>query len=305
MTAIEKHGALHVNGPKLTDEHGEAVRLYGVSTHGLAWRPEWVSKETFKYLRDSWHTNTVRLALYTHEYHGYCTDGDKAELMKLICKGIDIAVSLGLYLIIDWHVLGEFSPLIYADDAVKFFDDLSEHYGSCPNILYEICNEPNGPCEWGHIKEYASRVIPVIRKNSPDAVIIVGTPEWSQCCHHALADPLEYDNIMYAFHFYAATHFAPLVKRLRSCLEAGLPVFISECSITEASGHGEIHSDSAAEWFSLIDEYGLSYICWSLSASPESSALIRAGCKKQSGWSDDELKETGIFFRDRFLSEKD
>lgn len=301
MTAIEKHGALHVEGAQLVGEQGEPVRLCGVSTHGLAWRPEPVCRETFAYLKSSWHINTVRLALYTHEYHGYCTDGDKAELTELVRKGTDLAISLGIYVIIDWHVLGEFSPLIYADEAEAFFGKITAHYGNCPNILYEICNEPNGTCEWKDIKEYAARVIPVIRKNAPDAVVIVGTPEWSQRCEQALAEPLDFDNIMYAFHFYASTHFARLRDRLRSCLEGGLPVFVTECSITEASGHGDIDLSSAADWFSLLDEFGLSYICWNLSASPEASALIKTGCKKLSGWSDDELKETGLWFRSRFL----
>lgn len=304
MDHVGKHGALKVIGSKLFDKDGNNVRLYGMSTHGLAWRPEFVCEETFRALRDDWNTNTVRLALYTHEYHGYCTDGSKPELMQLIIKGIELAVSLGMYVIVDWHVLGEFSPLVYAKEAEIFFDEISSRYGSTPNIIYEICNEPNGTADWGEIKEYADRVIPVIRKNAPDAVILVGTPEWSQHCDQALADPLDFENIMYTFHFYAATHFEPLRERLRKCLDAGLPVFISECSITEASGHGDIDYVSAREWFSLIDKYGLNYMIWSLSSTPETSGVIKHGCKKLSGWQDDDLKKTGIWFRHRFLSEK-
>ena len=119
-----------------------------------------------------------------------------------------------------------------------------------------------------------------------------------------MEDMLDFDNIMYTFHFYAATHFEPLRRRLAACLDAGMPVFISECSITEASGHGKIDLVSAGEWFSLLDEYGLSYVCWSLSSSTENSGVIRHGCKKLSGWNDDELKIAGQWFRNRFLSEK-
>ena len=304
MDHVGKHGALKVSGRKLLDKDGCEVRLYGMSTHGLAWRPEFVCEETFRALRDEWNTNTVRLALYTHEYHGYCTDGDKNELMGLVIKGIELAVSLGMYVIVDWHVLGEMSPLIYADEAEIFFRELSARYGNCPNLIYEICNEPNGRTEWFEIKEYAKRVIPIIRENAPDSVILVGTPEWSQHCDEAFEDMLDYDNIMYTFHFYAATHFDSLRKRLSSCLDAGMPVFISECSITEASGHGDVDYVSTREWFSLIDRYNLSYICWSLSATTESSGIISKGCTKLSDWQDADLKKTGIWFRNRFLSEK-
>ncbi|MBR6873600.1 MAG: glycoside hydrolase family 5 protein [Ruminococcus sp.] len=305
MTAVERYGALRVEGTRLLGEHGEQVRLYGVSTHGLAWRSDVVCREAFEALRDEWHINTVRLALYTHEYHGYCTDGDKEELKALVFKGIDLAVELGLYVIVDWHVLGEFSPLIYADEAVKFFDELSSRYAGCPNLLYEICNEPNGTSDWGEIREYATRVIPVIRRNAPDSVVIVGTPEWSQRCDLAAADPLGFKNLLYAFHFYAATHFDNLRQRLRRSIEAGLPMFISECSITEASGHGDLDFVSARAWFALLDEYHLGYICWSFSASPEESGVIKCGCSKLSGWTDDDLKRTGHWFKHRFLSEEE
>ena len=303
MNPFEKHGALRVNGRDLTDADGNAVKLFGMSTHGLAWRPKYVNEETFRTLRDKWSTNTVRLALYTHEYHGYCTDGDKQELYSLVTKGIDLAVKLGMYVIADWHVLGEFSPLVYADEAEAFFDRLSSEYADVPNLIYEICNEPNGPASWDEIKEYSDRVVPVIRKNSPNSVILVGTPEWSQRCDEALADPLPYENIMYSFHFYAATHFDGLRSRLTKCLDEGLPVFISECSLTEASGHGDIDLVSTREWFSIIDRYGLSYLCWSLSASPESSGIFNYGCTKLSDWEEDDLKKTGIWFKNRFLSE--
>ncbi len=305
MAPIEKHGSLKVNNDRLTDAYGQPVRLYGMSTHGLAWRPEYVCEETFRALRDEWGTNTVRLALYTHEYHGYCTDGDKAVLRGILYKGIDLAVKLGMYVIVDWHVLGEFSPLVYADEAEVLFEELTRRYGSCPNLIYEICNEPNGTAEWHDIKEYSERVIPVIRRNDPEAVVLVGTPEWSQHCDQALAEPLGFDNIMYTFHFYSATHHDRLRSRLINCLDAGLPVFISECSMTEASGHGRTDLESNDSWFKIIDRYGLSYIVWSLSASREESGVIQNGCGKLSGWTDDDLKSTGRWFKDRFLSEND
>lgn len=75
------------------------------------------------------------------------------------------------------------------------------------HVLYEICNEPNSGCSWEDIKTYANEVIPVIRENAPEAVILVGTPTWSQKIEKPQNDPITgYDNIMYTLHFYAATH---------------------------------------------------------------------------------------------------
>lgn len=59
------------------DSSGEKFQLRGMSTHGVAWYPAYVCKETFTALRDEWNTNCVRLAMYTHENLGYCSNGDK------------------------------------------------------------------------------------------------------------------------------------------------------------------------------------------------------------------------------------
>ena len=86
FTPLAVHGALRVQGTKLVDEQGNPVRLTGMSTHGLAWFPQYVSQDTFLTLRDEWKTNCVRLALYTEEYNGYCSGGNKEELKQLADK---------------------------------------------------------------------------------------------------------------------------------------------------------------------------------------------------------------------------
>ena len=65
----------------------KAVQLKGVSTHGIAWFPEYINKQAFKSLRDDWGANAVRLALYTEEYGGYCSGGSKSQLKEKIQEG--------------------------------------------------------------------------------------------------------------------------------------------------------------------------------------------------------------------------
>ena len=177
---------------------------------------------------------------------------------------------------------------------------MSEKYKDKPNVLYEICNEPNGSTQWSEIKEYAENVIPVIRANDKDAIIIVGTPTWSQDADIASEDPIKgEDNIAYTVHFYAATHKDNIRSKVKTAHDNGLCIFISEFSICDASGNGGIDYDSAEEWSDLIDEYNLSYAGWNLSNKNETSSLISPDCKKTSGWTDEELSETGKWLKDR------
>ena len=303
-TPVDNHGKLSISGTDIVDKDGKPYQLKGVSTHGLAWFPDYVNKEAFQTLRDDWGANLIRLAMYTAESGGYCQDGDKTKLKALVDDGVDYATELGMYVIIDWHILHDTNPQDNQDEAVMFFDEMSAKYADYDNVLYEICNEPNGSTTWADIKEYAEAVIPVIRANDKDAIIIVGTPTWSQDVDMAAEDPITgEDNIAYTTHFYAATHKDNIRSKVKTAHEKGLCVFISEFSICDASGNGGIDYDSAEDWFDLIDEYNLSYAGWSLCNKDETSALIDSGCKKTSGWEEDDLSDTGKWLKGQISGE--
>lgn len=304
----DKTVSLTVSGSRLTDGNGNTVMLKGISTHGLSWFPEYVNGDSFRQLHEQWGINCVRLAMYTAEYNGYCT-GDAANrerLKNLIDDGVRYATENNMYVIVDWHILSDGNPNTYLNESKSFFQEMSQKYAGQNNVLYEICNEPNGCTSWAQIKSYANEVIPVIRENDPDAVIIVGTPNWSQYVEDAAADPITgFDNIMYALHFYAATHTDSLRNAMVSAINQGLPVFVSEFGICDASGNGGIDEYQAEQWLSLMDEYGVSHIAWNLSNKNETSAMIRSDCSKTSGWSYEELSDSGKWLYNMLNSDAD
>lgn len=294
---LSLHGALSVDGTDLVDCNGEKIQLYGVSTHGLAWFPQYVNEDAFRTLHDDWGINCIRLALYTEEYGGYCSGGDRESLKNLIKNGISYATAQDMYVIVDWHILHDQDPNVHKEDSIAFFQEISEEYADYTNIIYEICNEPNGYATWESVKSYAEEVIPIIRENDEDAVILVGSPTWSQDIDKAAANPLEFDNIMYTLHFYAATHKDDLRSRLKTCVDGGLPVFISEFGTCDASGNGANDFGQTSAWMELIEEYNLSFFSWNLSNKAESSSLISSSCSKTADWTEDELSESGKWLR--------
>ena len=252
-------GALSVNGTQLVDQNGNPVQLRGISTHGLSWFPNFVDQNAFRQFREEWNVNVMRLAMYTHENGGYCTDGNKENLKNIIYRGVQYATDNDMYVIIDWHVLQEQNPNVYKEEAKKFFSEMSEKYKDYNNVIYEICNEPNGGVGWSEVKSYAEEIIPIIRANDEKAIILVGTPNWSQRVDEAANDPITgYDNIMYTLHFYAATHKDDLRNTMVNAINAGLPVFVSEYGICDASGNGGLDKDSAQKWVDTMNSYGVS-----------------------------------------------
>ena len=267
-------GPLHVEGTTLCDKDGNVVQLRGVSTHGLSWFPQYVNDACFKELHDKWGANVVRLAMYTAEYNGYCVSdtANRKALKKLVKKGVKLAKS--------------------------FFQTMSKEFADYDNVIYELCNEPNGGTDWATIKSYATSVIKTIRANDKDAVIIVGTPTWSQEVDKAAASPIKDDNVMYALHFYADTHRDFLRERAEAVLKMGLPIFVSEFGICDASGNGNLNKDEAKKWMSLLDRYQVSYVAWNLANKNEASSLVASSCNKISGWSRNDLSESGKWLYD-------
>lgn len=288
-------GRLHVKGTKLVDKKGHEVQLSGVSTHGLSWYPQYVNDKCFAQLHDKWGANVVRLAMYTEEYNGYCSGDAKnrSDLKKLIKKGVRLAKKHKMYVIVDWHILSDGNPNSHKKEAKAFFREMSREFKGYNNVIYEICNEPNNGTSWKEIKSYARSVISTIRKNDKKAVIVVGTPTWSQDVDQAAADPIKGDNIMYALHFYAATHKTDLRNKMTAAINKGLPVFVTEYGICDASGNGAIDKKEADRWIQTMDEYGVSYIAWNLSNKQESSSIIKSSCPKVSGFKKSELSDEG------------
>lgn len=300
MNAFKEHGKLKVVGTQLCDEKGAAFQLKGPSTLGLVWYPEYINKGAFETIH-SWGANLIRLAMYTAEEDGYLVGGDQEFTKDLIDKGVKYATELGMYVIIDWHILSDGNPKDNQGEAIKFFKEICAKYKDNGNVLYEICNEPNGEgVTWEVVKEYAEAVIPVIREICPDAIVLVGTPTWSQDVDIAADNRLTgFDNIMYSVHYYAATHKQELRDKASYAIKSGVAVFIDEYSNCDASGNGIIDDEEAHAWAKFVDENKLSYAQWNLSNRDESSAMVKADCTKVSDWSDDDLTNTGLWMKAR------
>ena len=242
---------LKVKGTQLVNDKGKPVRLKGVSTHGLSWFPEYVNQKSFTQMKKKWGINTVRLAMYTAEYNGYCTGDAKNRkaLEKKIDEGVEYATKAGLYVIIDWHILSDGDPKTYEKQSLAFFKKMAAKYKDHTNVIYEICNEPNGGTSWATIKSYAKKVVKAIRAKDKKAVIIIGTPTWSQDVDLVADSPIKgYKNLMYTLHFYAGTHGEYLRTKAQAALDKGLPLFVSEFGISDASGNGNLNKEEGGKW---------------------------------------------------------
>lgn len=296
-TVVERYGQLQVIGTNLCNEAGEPVQLRGMSSHGLHWHGKYANRDVLKWLRDDWNTQLWRAAMYVTE-GGYMTG--KAIKFKVI-DSVDAAIDLGMYVLIDWHVHRDQDPNAYKAEALEFFAEMAQMYGSYPNVIYEICNEPNGDhVTWsGHVKPYAEEVIAEIRKYDPDNIIVVGTPTWSQDVDKAAEDPITgQTNIMYTLHFYAGSHGEELMAKAQKALDAGLALFVTEWGTTLNSGD-QFFPDKVMPWLSFMRKNNISWANWSVNNKGEDSGILiyNADRNGKGGWTGDDLSPSGKFMR--------
>lgn len=281
---VSENGWVHVKGNKLVNEKDEIVHLRGVNSHSPYWYGDIITYDNLKTLKESWGINVFRIAMFTNpEMKGYIAEPSQKKKVEEIVK---MCIDLDIYVIIDWHILDDNNPMTYKAEALEFFDEMSKKYKDVPNVLYEICNEPNGDeVTWDDvIKPYAEEVIEKIRNNSPKSFIIVGTANWCKDTPAVIRNPLKEKNVMYAVHTYMGDDIYTVQDNLKLAIKKKLPVIITECAATDGSGDGYVYLDYFKKWVDYLDSNDLSWIVWQFSDRKESSSLVIAKEIKQLQW---------------------
>jgi hypothetical protein len=305
-SVVSRYGQLQIIGSSLCDEIGNPVTLKGISTHGLQWYPI-MKGHTIPNLVYDWNVQVIRPAMYIEEtkdgsyWGGYMVHPDymKARLTDYI----DDALDTGIYILVDWHIHND--PTNFTPEAIDFFQEMATAYGGYPNIIYEICNEPEY-VSWDTIKTYANAVIPVIRGIDPDNIILVGTPNWCQDLDVAADSPLTgYTNIMYSLHFYAGTHYQSIRDKADYALQNGLPLFVSEWGTSDSTGgtSGVNYFPDSDIWVDWMNQHHLSWINWNFSYKSESSAALLPGVNIGGPWEESELSDSGRYIKPLIMSD--
>jgi endoglucanase len=288
---VKQWGQLQVRGAQLCDQQGNPVVLRGVS---LGWHniwPRFYNKKAVRTLHRDWNATVVRAAMGVTTVEDNYLDNPQFAL-QCIEPVIKAAIKEGIYVVIDWH-----AHEMHTQKAKEFFSQMAQKYGKYPNVIYELYNEPVED-SWESLKQYASEIITEIRRYDPDNIILMGCPHWDQDIHLVAESPLTgVSNVMYTLHFYASTHKEYLRDRMEEAAKRGLPIFVSESGVTEASGNGKIDPESQQLWIDRMEKLKISWICWSISDKDESCSMLLPRATATGPWADDVIKRSGKLTR--------
>lgn len=294
-TPIIEHGALKVSGGRMVDRKNQPPQLRGISLSWSIWGGrKYYNPDVVRWLKKDFNANLLRVSMAVEPEGGYLKDPQGQE--DLIIPVIDEAIKQGIYVLIDWH---DHHANVNIGRAKSFFSKMSKKYAGIPNVIYEIWNEPER-VEWKVVKDYANEVATEIRKNDPENIIVVGSPHWDQDIDLVAREPLiGFRNIVYSFHFYASEpgHQESLMRRADQALNAGLPVFVTEWGVGEATGDGVFDVQKTEKWFSWMEKHKISSANWNVTDKKETTALLLAGAAATGSWPLDMLSPAGLYIR--------
>jgi endoglucanase len=337
----------------LCDRYGNPVQLRGMSSHGMQWAGvACLTRENMRTLRDDWNTNVFRIAVYVDEEGGYAYN--PTHRTRYIDNLVKWCGENGMYLIIDWHTLTPGNPqsAVYRkrrdtgrDLAADFFTYCARRYQKQSHVIYEVCNEPNGVnyhnnqfggSKWpsfydprvtwkDHIKPYCEEMLKIIRSYDKDVVVICGTPHWDQRPQDVVgnepvdANGKKYENLMYTFHFYAASHNdgrhdetavkfwdVNFMKAFKTgdgktpCILKELPIFVTEWGTTDASGWSNFRPDLADMWLDIFNgnndgKQVVSWCNWNFSAEGGACAALNWNTGYMQPFDEKILTESGRY----------
>ncbi|MBX2963356.1 MAG: cellulase family glycosylhydrolase [Cyclobacteriaceae bacterium] len=272
---------IKVDGNTLVDSNGKPIVFRGLNTsdpYKLKNDNQW-NKRYFQEIKN-WGSNIVRFPVHPDNWR---TLGQDAYL-KLLDDGIEWATELQLYVIIDWHSIGNlktekfFRPsyVTTKKETQEFWQIMAKHYGKNTTVaFFELFNEPVnngefGSCTWAEWKAILEEIIAIIRSEEATNIPLVGGFNWGYDLIEAGKNPITTEGIAYTSHPYPMKHEKPWEEKWTQdwgFMARKYPVMLTEigfCGEDEKGAHIPVISDES--YGDAITTYckknGISYVAW-------------------------------------------
>ena len=270
--------ALRVHGNQFVDSAGKPIVFRGVAIGDpdkLAKSGHW-DKRIFAEIK-AWGANVVRVPVHPVAWRAR---GAKAYL-ALLDEGVGWAREAGLYIMVDWHVIGNLRTELMQDpmydttrkETYEFWRTVASHYRDDPTVvLYELFNEPTdydgtlGRLTWAEWKPILEEIVGIVRANDPSSIVVVAGLDWAYELRDVLASPVDAPAVAYASHPYPQKREEPWEEKWEADwgrVAAKYPVFVTELGYDRKGSIpfiGTHHYGRAI--VSYMEKRGMSWAAW-------------------------------------------
>ncbi len=273
---------IHVEGNKFVDEKGKSILFRGVNISDpdkIQKNGRWTKKH-FEVIKQ-WGANIVRVPVHPMAWR----QRGKEEYFKLLDQAVTWASELELYLIIEWHSIGNLKTGLFQhpmydttkQQTLNFWRSVAYRYKNVPTIaFYEIFNEPTtyngqlGRMTWPEWKKINEEIIQIIFAHDKKVIPLAAGFNWGYDIKPVKADPIEIEGIGYVSHPYPQKTTEPFEKNWErdfGFVADKYPLFATEfgfMSADDPGAHVPVISDE--EYGKTIIKYfkkkGISWTAW-------------------------------------------
>jgi aryl-phospho-beta-D-glucosidase BglC (GH1 family) len=228
-----------------------------------------------------WGANLVRFPVHPTAWR---ERGAEAYL-ALLDQGVAWAGELGLYVVIDWHSIGNLRTELYQNpmyhttrqETHAFWRTVAARYKDNPTVaFFELFNEPTvmggklGTCTWPEWKAMNEEMISIIRSGGAETIPLVAGFNWAYDLTEVATQPIEAEGIAYVSHPYPMKREKPWEDKWTAdwgYVAKKYPVMLTEigfCGPDDKGAHVPVISDESYgdAITAYADANGISYVVW-------------------------------------------
>ena len=275
-------GWVKVQGNKFIDPQGKELVFRGLCFSDpvkLVREGQW--NERYFAEATEWGANVVRFAVHPTNLNSLGWE----ETFKAMDQGIAWAKQHGMYVIMDWHSIGnlkeeKFTSDMYnttKEETFQFWRTVAQRYKDEPTVaLYEIFNEPTvtaegvGTCTWPEWKALQEQIIDTVRTYNPKAICLCAGFNWAYDLTPVATEPIARENVAYVSHPYPMKRDQPWEAQWEQdfgFVADTYPVICTEigfCLADEPGAHipvmsTEVYGEHITKYF---EQKGMSFTVW-------------------------------------------
>jgi endoglucanase len=271
-----------VKGNKFVTADGNPIIFRGLNASdpdNLQQKGHW-NKQYFEEAK-RWGANIIRFPVHPTAWRKYAPQ----DYMALLDLGIQWATELQLYVIIDWHSIGNlksemFQHAMYETtrkETFEFWRTMAKRYKDNPTVaFFELFNEPTvfsgqlGVCSWQDWKAINEEMITIIRAHGAKTIPLVAGFNWAYDLTPVAQEPINAEGIAYVSHPYPMKRDKPWEEKWTNdwgFVAEKYPLLLTEigfCGADDKGAHIPVISDES--YGDAITKYcaekGISYVVW-------------------------------------------
>jgi hypothetical protein len=228
-----------------------------------------------------WGANLVRFPVHPTAWRERGADA----YLALLDQGVAWAGQLGLYVIIDWHSIGNLKTEMYQNpmyhttrqETYAFWRTVAARYKDNPTVaFFELFNEPTtmsgklGDCTWPEWKAMNEEMIAIIRSTGAETIPLVAGFNWAYDLTDVATQPVEAEGVAYVSHPYPMKREKPWEDKWTAdwgFVSKKYPVVLTEigfCGPDDKGAHVPVISDESYgdAITAYADAHGISYVVW-------------------------------------------